>query len=183
MVRAHVLAALLFASFWVVLGFSVFFIAVRGGLGGARQTFQAQSFSARKFARAVFTIVLVGFGIAIPAVILIGNHDNANGQVGGLKLTAGEKQGRELFGLHCAVCHTLSAANAVGKVGPDLDTLTPTPTETLVLHTITYGCLQSPPSNAPQENCLGEGTMPADVLQGQQATDVAQFVARVAGKE
>jgi hypothetical protein len=30
---------------------------------------------------------------------------------------------------------------------------------------------------------LGAGTMPANIIQGQQAQDVAQFVAKVAGNE
>ncbi|HEX4561409.1 MAG TPA: cytochrome c, partial [Gemmatimonadales bacterium] len=123
----------------------------------------------------------IGFGVAIPLGFLIGNHAKANAQIGGIKLNAAEKQGRELFGQHCGVCHTLAAANAIGKVGPNLDQLKPS--ETLVLHTITYGCLQNPPSTSSQQNCLGQGTMPAAIVQGKQATDVAQFVAKVAGKE
>jgi mono/diheme cytochrome c family protein len=175
-----VLASTLFIALWVVLALGVFFIAVRGGLRGVRAPFQAQSFAARRAAGILFTFVVVGFGIVLPLVFLTGNHANANGQVGGYKLTAAEKQGRQLFGEHCAVCHTLAAANAIGKVGPNLDTIQPT--ERLVLHTITYGCLQSPPPGS-QENCLGEGTMPADIIQGQQAIDVAKFVAKVAGRE
>jgi mono/diheme cytochrome c family protein len=180
-VRAHVLASALFIAFWVVLGFGVFFIAVRGGLGGARATLQAQSFGARRAAGVFFTVVFLGFGIALPLVLLIGNHSKANGQVGGNKLTAAEKQGRELFGQHCGICHTLAAANAIGKVGPNLDVIKPS--ETLVLHTINYGCLQNPPSPSAPTNCLGEGNMPATILQGQQASDVAKFVAKVAGRE
>ena len=75
----------------------------------------------------------------VPAALLTGNHANASAQVGGIKLTAAEKTGRELFGEHCAVCHTLAAANAVGKVGPNLDMLKPP--ASLVLHTINNGCL------------------------------------------
>jgi mono/diheme cytochrome c family protein len=175
-----VLPSTLFILLWVLLGLGVFFIAIRGGLGGARTIFQRQSYRARRAAGVTFTVVYVGFGVALPLVFLIGNHDNANGQVGGLKLTRAEKAGRELFGEHCAVCHTLAAANAIGKVGPNLDVIQPT--RQLVLHTITYGCLQNPPPNS-QENCLGQGTMPAQILQGQQAIDVAKFVARVAGRE
>ena len=174
------LSSTLFIALWVVLGLGVFFVALRGGLGGAREPFQSQSFAARRAAVIVFAFIAIGFGVVLPLVFLIGNHARANGQVGGLKLTAAEKQGRELFGQHCGVCHTLAAANAVGKVGPNLDVIQPT--ERLVLHTITYGCLQNPPPGS-QENCLGEGNMPALILQGQQATDVAKFVARVAGRE
>ena len=128
----------------------------------------------------VLAITYVAFGIALPTVFLLGNHNNANGQVGGIKLTAAEKRGREIFGERCSLCHTLAAANAVGKVGPNLDVIQPT--EQLVLHTIENGCLQNPPSGS-QEACLGEGTMPADVVQGIDATEVAKFVSKVAGNE
>jgi mono/diheme cytochrome c family protein len=175
-----VLAVAIFVAFWVVLAFGLFFVAARGGLGGARATIQKQSRSANRLVGVMFTFVLLGFGIALPAALLIGNHDKANGQVGGLKLTAGEKSGRELFGVHCAVCHTLSAANAVGKVGPNLDTLKPP--SSLVLHTINNGCLPNAPSNS-QEQCLGQGVMPAGVVQGRDAQNVANFVSRVAGQE
>ena len=171
----------LFVAFWVLLGLGVFFIGVRGGLGGARATLQSQTRGARKASTLVFVVIYVGFGVTIPLVFLIGNKDRASAQVGGIKLNAAEKKGRELFGQHCGVCHTLAAANAVGKVGPNLDTIQPSPT--LVQHTITYGCLQDPPSTSAPTNCLGQGTMPAAILTGVEARDVAQFVAKVAGKE
>ncbi len=181
MVPPAVLAVALFIAFWVVVGLGLFFVAVRGGLGGARATLQTQTRGARKAAGALFAVIYVGFGVALPVLMLVGNHANANSQVGGLKLTAAEKTGRELFGEHCAVCHTLAAANAVGKVGPNLDTIQPP--EELVLHTIANGCLQNPPSSSSPTTCLGQGTMPADIVQGKDARDVAEFVARVAGKE
>jgi hypothetical protein len=178
-----VLGTWLFVAFWLLLGFGVFFIAIRGGLGGARATFQSQTFGARRTARLGFTAVYVAFGIAIPLLFLIGNHAKANGQYAGVHLSPDQQRGRELFGQHCAVCHTLAAANAIGKVGPNLDALQPTPTERLVLHTILYGCLQSPPPSDSRESCLGEGTMPANIVTSSQAVDVAKFVAAVAGKE
>ena len=64
--------------------------------------------------------------------------------------------------------------------GIPLDTLKP-PAK-LVLDTINNGCVQNPPPKSAQA-CLGEGTMPAQLLQGKDAQDVASFVARVAGKE
>lgn len=170
----------LFVAFWVLLGVALFFVAIRGGLGGVREVFQTQTLGARRFFNVSFVVLFVGFGLVLPAVLLTGNHANASAQVGGMKLTSGEKTGRELFGQHCAFCHTLAAANAIGKVGPNLDTLQPA--GSLVLHTILNGCLQNPPSGSSQ-TCLGYGTMPANVLQGQQADQVAKFVAKVAGKE
>src|ERR1700749_1203678 len=61
----------------------------------------------------IFIFVTLGLGIALPLVILHGNDANASKQVGGVKLTADAKSGRMLFGQHCAVCHTLAAANAI----------------------------------------------------------------------
>ena len=174
------LAVAIFVAFWVIIAVALFFVAARGGLGGARATLQRQSRGANRAVGVVFTFLLLVFGIALPAALLIGNHDKANGQVGGFKLTAAEKSGRELFGNHCAVCHTLAAANAVGKVGPNLDTIKPA--ASLVLRTISNGCLPNAPSGS-AEQCLGQGVMPANVVTGKDAQDVAQFVAKVAGNE
>lgn len=176
------LPSTLFIALWVVLGLGLFFVGVRGGPGRAREAIHGQSHTARNAWALGLIVVYVGFGVVLPLVLLTGNHSNANGQVGGLKLTAAEKTGRELFGEHCGVCHTLSASNSVGKVGPNLDQIQPS--ASLVLHTIEYGCLQNATSATnPTETCLGDGTMPSAVLQGKQAQDVAEFVARVAGKE
>jgi mono/diheme cytochrome c family protein len=175
-----VLAVILFIAFWVVLGFGLFFIAARGGPSGVRATFQGQSRGATRLATFAFTATVVVFGIGLPAALTIGNHANANAKIGGMNLTGGEKQGRELFGEHCAVCHTLSAASAPGKVGPNLDQLKPT--AGLVLHTINNGCLPNAPAGS-GEQCLGQGVMPANVVQGRDAQNVANFVARVAGNE
>ncbi|MEO6857812.1 MAG: hypothetical protein ABI323_04405 [Solirubrobacteraceae bacterium] len=171
----------LFIAFWVLLAFGLFFVAARGGLSGARTTVQHQSRTANRLVGLSFVVMLLGFGIALPLALLTGNHANASGQVGGMKLTAGEKVGRELFGEHCAVCHTLSAANAIAKVGPNLDTLKPP--GSLVLNTINNGCLPNASGSTSNETCLGEGVMPAGIVQGRDAQNVANFVARVAGKE
>lgn len=173
----------LFVAFWVALGLGVFAIAIRGGVRGAAVPMPArvQSYTARRVTSVVFVIIYIGFGIGLPLGFLIGNHANASAQVGGYRLTANERQGRQVFGQRCGVCHTLAAANAIGKVGPNLDVIKPS--EALVLHTIQFGCLQSPPPGNTQQACLGFGTMPAAIVQGQQATDVAQFVAQVAGRE
>jgi len=176
-----VLPVIVFIAFWAVVALGVFFVAVRGGIVGARQTLQTQTYRGRRTIGVLFAIVYLGFGVAIPLAFLTGNHANASAQVGGLTLNAAEKQGRELFGEHCAVCHTLAGANAVGKVGPNLDMLRPT--QQLVLNTIINGCLQNPPSPSSPQACLGQGTMPNGILQGTQAENVAAFVARVAGRE
>jgi mono/diheme cytochrome c family protein len=173
-----VLATILFIGFWVVLGFSLLFVAVSGGLGKARAALQSQSRGGRKAVGVILAVIYVGFGVGVPLAFLTGNHANASNQIGGTKLTAQEKHGRTLFGQACGTCHTLAAASAVGKVGPNLDQLKPP--RSLVLNTVNNGCLQNPPANSPLA-CLGQGNMPAQILAGRDAQDVAAFVAKVAG--
>jgi mono/diheme cytochrome c family protein len=176
-----VLPVFAFIAFWVVVGAAAIFIGMRSGASHAPDRGRRGTVAGRRFAVLAFLVVYLGFGIVIPIGFLTGNHANANEQIGGIKLTADEKTGRELFGEHCGVCHTLAAANAVGKVGPNLDVLKPN--EQLVINTINHGCLQKPPTTKDPQNCLGQGTMPANIVEGQQATQVAQFVGKVAGKE
>lgn len=173
------LVVILFLGFWVVLALGLFFIAIRGGLGGARASLQSRTRGSRRATGVLLAGMYLAFGIAVPVALLTGNGASASSQIPGVKLTAAEKRGRELFGEHCGVCHTLAAASAAGKVGPNLDMLQPA--VSLVIHTMASGCLQAPPSGSAQ-TCLGQGTMPADIVQGRDAADVADFVAKVAGK-
>jgi mono/diheme cytochrome c family protein len=175
-----VLAVVAFVAFWVVVALGLVYAAIRGGPSGARARARLPSRGANRLVGIMFTFVALGFGIALPLAILTGNHSRANAQVGGMKLTAAERDGRTLFGEHCGVCHTLAAANAIGKVGPNLDTLKPS--ESVVLHTLAYGCLPNAGTSS-DEACLGQGVMPAEVVTGIDATDVAKFVAKVAGNE
>lgn len=178
-VRA-LLGVALFIALWVVLALIVFFVAGAGGPSGARRSMQAPSYRGSRALGVLMLVIYIGFGVAVPLVFLAGNHANANAQIGGQPLTAAEKRGREAFAFRCGFCHTLAGANTVGKVGPNLDQLKPS--ASLILHTITYGCLQSPGSNT-QASCLGAGNMPAGIIQGRDAQDVAAFVAKVAGNE
>jgi mono/diheme cytochrome c family protein len=150
-----------------------------GGFGPLTNLLSTTNRSQSRLLNSGLVFVYLAFGIAVPLVFILGNHAKSNAQVAGVRLTASEQVGRELFAEHCAVCHTLSADNAVGKVGPNLDELKP-PYATVV-HTIEYGCLQNPTAANVNQYCLDYGNMPADIVQGQQATDVAKFVAAVAG--
>lgn len=164
------LATVAFLAFWIVVGLALFFVAVRGGPRGARATLQSQSRASRRTALVVFTVFYLALGAVVPALILVGNSDNADARVGGstIKLTAQEEEGREIFGVACASCHTLAAAGADGKVGPNLDQMRP-PKE-LVLSAVLEGRQR------------GSGTMPAGIVQGTDAEAVSAFVAAVAGK-
>jgi hypothetical protein len=176
-----VLAVWLFIGFWVLVALGLFYVAARGGLAAARETIRHPARVGGAGFTLLMVVVYIGFGIVVPLLILTGNHANASAQIGGIRLTGDEKVGRELFGEHCGVCHTLAASNSVGRVGPNLDQLMPS--EQLVLHTIANGCLSNPPSPSSPQSCLGQGVMPADILQGPQARDVAEFVSKVAGHE
>lgn len=153
--------------------------ATQGKLGGLTSALETESRVGRRIVNSLLVFFYVGTGIALPIIFLVGNHSRASAQVGGITLNANEKAGRQLFGEHCAVCHTLAAASAVGKTGPNLDQLKPP--ASLVLHTLKNGCLQMPVGNQAHETCLAYGTMPADIVQGKQAEQVAEFVAKVAG--
>jgi hypothetical protein len=173
------LAVVVFLAVFVTLALGIFFIGMRRGVVTARP--YADGRAGRAALNLTLAVVFIGFGVVLPILLLTGNHSNASAQIGGISLNQSEKDGRTLFGEHCGVCHTLLAANANGKVGPNLDTLRP-PAE-LVLHTIVNGCLQNPPSPSSPETCLAYGNMPANIVQGKDAEDVAAFVGKVAGHE
>ncbi len=104
------------------------------------------------------------------------------GSVGYSEGTGDRANGKELFVKNCGSCHTLADAGTSGRIGPNLD----------------YAFLQS------RRDGLGESTfvqvvrgqiaypvvkpstgapgMPASILEGQEADDVASYVGSVAGK-
>jgi len=157
-------------AFWVVVGLGVFLAAFRGRSTPSRPGTGGGSGGASSPVAVIGSIVvIVAFGIALPAVVLAGNSGNKTKKApGGVDLTTAEAHGRELFAQNCSTCHTLRAANAVGRVGPNLDQLRPP--KVLVLDAIAKG------------RARGQGQMPADLLAGGDAQDVAAFVAAVAGR-
>jgi len=118
--------------------------------------------------------VAVGLGAAFLAAgcgtggVAKGHPDVANGQ----KLFTGAAQ--------CAACHTLAAAGASGTIGPNLDDafrpdrqqgFNQSAIENVVLDQIRLG-----------SGAVAKGTpMPANLVRGQDALDVAAYVASVAG--
>lgn len=170
-----------FIAFWVLLGLGVFFVAMRGGPRGARDRSSeiGQQHTESKAGRRAVTIgivLLFAFGLIVPGFVLAFNAEHKAGvTVGGVHLTAEQQKGRELFAHTCAVCHTLSATNSVGRTGPDLDVRvgddisTPAGRKALVENAIAEG------------RARGLGQMPALLYQGKEAEEVASFVAAVAG--
>lgn len=165
------LATVAFLAFWIIVGLVIFLLAMRRRRGAhAPLTTSAQGRGSRGTILTLFLVFYVAIGIAVPAALIAGNEDNAGARVGGtqIALTAQEKHGQKLFGVNCQNCHTLAAARAVGMVGPNLDVLKP-PAE-LTFDAIVRGRQR------------GGGTMPAGLLEGRQAEDVAAFVAATAGR-
>jgi mono/diheme cytochrome c family protein len=162
-------AALIFVLAFLTLGLAVVFMAFTSGPAGARLRKQASSRRGRRLVGVGVAVVVLGLGVAVPLAIGVvnGNH-HAKSAPGGVDLTASQESGRTVFARYCATCHTLKASNAVGRVGPNLDTLHPP--KALILDAIAKG------------RARGQGQMPAGLVDGQDAQDVAAYVAGVAGR-
>jgi mono/diheme cytochrome c family protein len=167
--------AIAFVLFWLLLGLGVFFVAMRGGPRGARQSLHGESKLNQRLV-ILGVVVLFAFGLIVPGIVLAFNSEHkASVAVGGLHLNAEQQKGRELFAKACVACHTLAAVKSVGRIGPDLDVRvgddisTPAGRKALVENAIAEG------------RARGLGQMPALLYQGKEAEEVASFVAAVAG--
>jgi mono/diheme cytochrome c family protein len=160
---------LVFVLVFVGLALGVLFVALSGGTSGARARLASQSRGTRRLALVNFILALVILGIGIPAAVIASvDERNSIPTANVSNLTNAEEHGRELFGERCRNCHTLKAANAVAQVGPNLDNLRPP--KNLVLDAIHNG------------RARGNGQMAADLVEGQDADDVAAFVAKAVGQ-
>ena len=119
-----------------------------------------------------FGIVAVLFAIIIPAWAI---SREGGGSASPQDVSDDLQAGKELFVTNCGSCHTLYKAGTDGVVGPNLDELLapPSPTD------------PDPKTIEPRvinaiENGVA-GRMPAGILSGAQAEEVAQFVSSVAG--
>jgi sulfite dehydrogenase len=159
------MAAAIFLGFFLILGLGVVAVAMRGGPRGVRDTLEVGRKRPLHAAEFAVAGAIALFGLAVPAAVLLG--DQASAGPGGSKLSADQKEGRELFAQKCATCHTLKDANAVGKVGPDLDVLQPPAALTV---------------NAIEQGRAGNGQMPAQVIEADDAKKVAAYLVDVAGR-
>jgi mono/diheme cytochrome c family protein len=152
---------------FVAIGIGVMFVAFSGGPGAAREAYLTRG---RRAFPLVILLLYLGLGIAVPAAV-IASRGESEGAVGKLRTeepTASEEEGKVLFIQTCKSCHTLDAVNAHGVTGPDLDDL--------------GGLDRQRVLSAIRRGGTGQGRMPAGLLQGQDAQDVAIYVSRVAGQ-
>jgi cytochrome c oxidase subunit 1 len=122
------------------------------------------------FARsASLTGALLGGAVLLASTALLVNRDNAGEQPAKPQLGAAGSAaaGRTLFASSCGSCHTLAAAKTTGNVGPNLDQLKPDKARVLA---------------ALKAGGRGSGTMPKDILVGNDAQSVAAFVSTAAGR-
>ena len=166
---------IVFIVLWLLLALGVFFAAMRGGPRGARAALHTENRVGQRLVT-LGIVVLVAFGLAVPAIVLAFNGEHKSAvAVGGLHLNKQQEEGRTLFARSCAVCHTLAAVKSVARIGPNLDVRvgedisTPAGRKALVLSAIKEG------------RARGLGQMPALLYQGKEAEAVAAFVAAVAG--
>ena len=166
-----VITALAFIITFIVVGLVVVAAAFSGGRRQRERPPGPTRRNRRWVGLGVGVIVLL-LGVLVPALVIASAKD-AKKAPGGVKLNAAEESGRDIFAQRCATCHTLAAANAVGKVGPNLDQLVggldPKGQKAFILNAIQQGRAQ------------GRGQMPAGLVDGQDAQNVAAFVAAVAG--
>ena len=165
------IGTVVFILVFLVLGLSVVFVAMRSGRppAGSRR----ESRAAGRARNVAIGLVILVVGLVAPTLVLAFNHDNhAKHGPGGVDLTSAQANGRSLFAANCSTCHTLSASNAVGRVGPNLDDLLVgvQNKQAFVLDAINHG------------RARGQGQMPANLLYGQQARDVADYLSAVAGR-
>jgi mono/diheme cytochrome c family protein len=139
-------------------------------------------------------LVVVAIGAALAAIAVAGCGDTVGYDAGG-----GDRlRGRELFIESCGGCHQLADAGTTGTVGPNLDyafyqyrvdasgadpddpdfqaRLADEDVTSTVRNTV-RGQIAYPVTDPPS----GQPGMPANIVEGQDAEDVAAYVASVAG--
>ncbi len=130
----------------------------------------------------VFGLLVVFLAALIPWLAFRADGDAANAE----PVPSNLKAGQSLFQTNCGTCHTLYAAGTDGNFAPNLDELlAPTgppegpnaqqtieATESRVLNAIENGV----------DSSTTPGRMPAGIINGEQAKEVAAFVAATAGE-
>jgi mono/diheme cytochrome c family protein len=131
----------------------------------------------------VFALVMVFLAVLIPWLVFRSDGDASRGAQ---KVPSDLKEGQSLFQTNCGNCHTLYAAGTDGNFAPNLDELlapsgppegegaksTIAATKKRVLNAIDNGV----------DSTTTSGRMPPGILSGEQAEEVAEFVATTAGE-
>jgi mono/diheme cytochrome c family protein len=128
----------------------------------------------------IFGVLAVCLAVLIPIWAFRADGDD---NAGPREVPEELREGKELFDTNCGTCHTLFAAGSDGNFGPDLDTLlSPTgpPTDESTIEATKQRVLNAIENGVDSETTPGR--MPDQILRGEQADQVAEFVASEAGK-
>ena len=131
----------------------------------------------------IFGLLVIFLAVLIPWLAFRSDGDAARGAQ---EIPSGLKEGQDLFQTNCGTCHTLYAAGTDGNFAPDLDELLAPSgppegegskeaidqTKKRVLNAIENGV----------DSTTTAGRMPSGILNGEQAEEVAEFVATTAGE-
>ena len=161
------MAVAAFIAAFVALGIGVIFVAASGGGSKARENYLTRG---RTLFRVVFPLLVIVLGLAVPALVIADRQagEGATGRAAVVKPDATVEEGKELFRSTCWSCHSLAAAGARGNTGPNLDEVGAL-TKQRVIAAIKNGG-------------TGQGRMPKDLLQDEEAEAVGEYLSRVAGK-
>jgi cytochrome c2 len=118
----------------------------------------------------------VAAGLAVAGVVALGGCD--------LQEDADLERGRELFIAKCGTCHVMTEAATSADIGPNLDSAFAAARDQGMDQDTIEGVVQSQiqhprPADPDQTNLY----MPADLVTGQDAENVAAYVGRYAGVE
>jgi mono/diheme cytochrome c family protein len=127
--------------------------------------------------RILIGLAALFFVVGVPAIVLAASDDRLPSGAGTYTIgsSPADRQGRIIFRETCASCHTLSAANARGVYGPNLDDL------------LAPGVADPKSTSARVQGAikLGGSTgklMPVNLLEGNDAKLVSDYIAKVASK-
>jgi mono/diheme cytochrome c family protein len=135
------------------------------------------------------SLTIFGLFIAVIAVVVfLAFVKEGSEEAAAVPVASADEEAQEMFATNCGSCHTLAAGGTDGVVGPNLDTIlarsvsppTGTPEEIAEANKTTFEATYAQVLNA--VTCGLSGRMPAGILEGEEAQQVAGFVAAYAGQ-
>jgi mono/diheme cytochrome c family protein len=128
----------------------------------------------------IFGLLVLVLAVLIPWLVFRSDGDAARGAQ---EVPADLAEGQELFQTNCGNCHTLYAAGTDGNFAPDLDELlapTGPAASSSEVKAIKKRALNALEHGV--DSTTTPGRMPPEILTGEQAEEVAEFVAHTAGE-
>ncbi len=163
----------LFILAWAVAAVAVVAFGIRASRGEDRNGEPTVLGKVPLIARLGIALVALGAIVGLPALLTASAGDRVPSGAGTYTVDSSEqlREGRQIFRETCASCHTLTAAGARGSYGPNLDAMG----------------LDADGSDKRIEKAIKDGgasgmQMPKDLLEGEDAKLVAEYIAAVAGK-